>query len=127
MRLIILTLCALVALGVFATMFLSIWSSRRGDTGHPSARQNVAAELVGAAIPCLIIVAAAIPAVIAISTSSLSESQALSGDSLKTEPLKPERPLSARSKGGRFAKSISTPKKAKTGLLIVLLVHILDS
>lgn len=70
MRLIILILCVLVAVGVFGTMFLSIWSSRPGDASQPSARQNVAAEFVWAAIPCLMIVAAAIPAVIAIASSS---------------------------------------------------------
>ena len=70
MRLIILILCVLVAVGVFATMFLSIWSSRPGDASQRSGRQHVAAEFVWAAIPCLMIVAAAIPAVIAIASSS---------------------------------------------------------
>jgi heme/copper-type cytochrome/quinol oxidase subunit 2 len=97
MRLIILTLCGLVAVGVFATMFLSIWSSRRGGAQR-SARQHVAAELVWAAIPCLMIVAAAIPAVIAIATSSPGDSRAVSGNSLDAEPLKPERSTSAPSR-----------------------------
>jgi heme/copper-type cytochrome/quinol oxidase subunit 2 len=98
MRLIILTLCGLVAVGVFATMFLSIWSSRRGGAPQRSARQHVAAELVWAAIPCLMIVAAAIPAVIAIATSSPGDSRAVSGNSLDAEPLKPERSTSAPSR-----------------------------
>ena len=70
MRLVILTLCALVALGVFATMFLAIWSSRRDGSRPPSHRENLAMELVWAAIPCLMIAAATIPAVIAIASSS---------------------------------------------------------
>jgi heme/copper-type cytochrome/quinol oxidase subunit 2 len=47
-------------------MFFAIWSSRREDSHPPYFRQNLAAELVWAAIPCLIILAAAIPAAIAI-------------------------------------------------------------
>jgi len=70
MRLAILTMCMLVAAGVFATMFLAIWSSRRDGLRPPSFRQNVAAELVWTAIPCLMILAAAIPAVIAISSQA---------------------------------------------------------
>jgi len=66
MRLAILLMCALVATGVFATMFLAIWSSRHEGSGRPSFRQNLAAEFVWAAIPCLMILAAAIPAAIAI-------------------------------------------------------------
>lgn len=69
MRLAILTLCTLVSLGVFATMFLSIWSSRRDGTRPPSFRQTLAAELVWAAIPCLMVLAAAIPAALAIASS----------------------------------------------------------
>jgi len=94
MRLLIMILCVLVAAGVFATMFLSIWSSRRGGVAENSARQSVAAELVWAAIPCLMIVAAAIPAITAVAISSSDNSPALSGSSLDTKPLKPERPMS---------------------------------
>lgn len=66
MRVAILTMCILVAIGVFATMLLAIWSSRRDASRPPSFRKNLAAEFVWAAIPCLMIAAAAIPAVIAI-------------------------------------------------------------
>ena len=97
MRFAILTLCALVALGVFATMFAAIWSSRRDGSDAPSARQHLATELVWAAIPCLMIVAAAIPAVIAIAAPSAGDSRALSGSSQNAEPLKSERATSARS------------------------------
>ena len=66
MRVVILVMCGLVAAGVFATMFVAIWSTR-GGTGRPLAfRQSLATELVWAAIPCLMTLAAAIPAVIAI-------------------------------------------------------------
>ncbi len=70
MRLAILTMCILVAAGVFATMLLAIWSSGRDASRSPSLRQSVAAELVWAAIPCLMIAAAAIPAVIAVSSQA---------------------------------------------------------
>ena len=66
MRLAILMMCSVVTAGVFAAMFLALWSSRREDSHPSSFRQNLTAELVWAAIPCLIFLAAAIPAVIAI-------------------------------------------------------------
>jgi heme/copper-type cytochrome/quinol oxidase subunit 2 len=66
MRLVILGMCALVAAGVFAAMFLAIWSTRCAPVVPSSFRQNFATELVWAAIPCLMILAAAIPAVMAI-------------------------------------------------------------
>jgi heme/copper-type cytochrome/quinol oxidase subunit 2 len=59
-------MCALVAAGVFAAMFVSIWSTRRAPAAPTAFRQSFATELVWAAIPCLMILAAAIPAVIAI-------------------------------------------------------------
>jgi heme/copper-type cytochrome/quinol oxidase subunit 2 len=67
MRLVILGMCALVATGVFAAMFVSIWSTRRATATAPTVlRRSFAMELVWAAIPCLMILAAAVPAVIAI-------------------------------------------------------------
>ena len=68
MRLALLMMCSVVTAGVFAAMFLAIWSSRRKNSQSPSFRQNLAAELVWAAIPCLIILSAAIPAAIAIAS-----------------------------------------------------------
>lgn len=70
MRLVILTMCTLVAVGVFATMFLAIWSSRRDRSGAPTFHQTLASELVWAAIPCLFVLAAAIPATMAILSSA---------------------------------------------------------
>ena len=99
MRLLIMILCVLVAGGVFATMFLSIWSSRRGGAHDGAARQSVAAELVWAAIPCLMIVAAAIPAIMAVAATSPGEPPAVSGRSLDAVPLKDH---SAASPGARL-------------------------
>jgi heme/copper-type cytochrome/quinol oxidase subunit 2 len=53
-------MCALVAAGVFAAMFVSIWSARRAPAASGAFRQSFATELVWAAIPCLVILAAAI-------------------------------------------------------------------
>jgi heme/copper-type cytochrome/quinol oxidase subunit 2 len=66
MRLVILEMCALVSAAVFAAMFLAIWSTRRARPAHTAFRQRFATELVWAAIPCLMMLAAAIPAAIAI-------------------------------------------------------------
>jgi len=72
MRVVIFGICALVAAGVFATMLLTIWStSRATDDGHRF-RQSAVIEIVWAAIPCLIIIAAALPAAIAIMASRAS-------------------------------------------------------
>jgi heme/copper-type cytochrome/quinol oxidase subunit 2 len=66
MRLVILAMCSIVAAGVFVAMFLSIWSTRRAAERAPAFGQGLASELVWAAIPCLMILAAAIPAVMAL-------------------------------------------------------------
>jgi heme/copper-type cytochrome/quinol oxidase subunit 2 len=74
MRLFLTGMCALVAAGVFAVMFISIWGTRRAAAATPTAwRQSLAMELVWAAIPCLMIIAAAIPAVIAIASRHTGE------------------------------------------------------
>jgi heme/copper-type cytochrome/quinol oxidase subunit 2 len=66
MRLVILGVCALVAAGVFAAMFLAIWRTRRAPAAPTAFRQSFATELVWAVIPCLMVLAAAAPAVIVI-------------------------------------------------------------
>jgi heme/copper-type cytochrome/quinol oxidase subunit 2 len=74
MRLVILAMCALVAAGVFATMFISIWSTRRATpAATPAFEQRFAMELVWAAIPRLMVLAAAVPAVIAILSAHTSD------------------------------------------------------
>lgn len=79
MRLIILILCALIAAGVFAVMFFAIWRSHPRASPAASSRRSLAMELVWAAIPCLMIVAAAFPAVIVIAAGSAGDSRALFG------------------------------------------------
>ena len=66
---VILALCTLFAAGVFAATLLSIWSTRHSTDRSADFCQGVLAELAWAAIPCLIIIAAAIPASIAIIAS----------------------------------------------------------
>lgn len=66
MRLVVLTMCTLFVAGVFAAMFISIWSHRRDPSRSPTFDQSFASELVWAAIPWLMMLAAAIPATIAI-------------------------------------------------------------
>ena len=66
MRVVVLTMCALVAAGVFTAMFIAIWSSRRDPSRPQTFAPSLASELVWLAIPCLMMLGAAIPAVIAI-------------------------------------------------------------
>ena len=84
MRLIILIVCALVASGVFAQMFFAIWNSRR-EVRSASSRRSVAMEFVWTTIPCLMIVAAASPAAIAIAGAGAGDSRALLGKWLSSE------------------------------------------
>jgi len=69
MRIVILGMCTLFAGGVFIAILLSIWSNRPGADRAPDFRKGVVAELVWAAIPCLMVIAAAIPAAIAIAAA----------------------------------------------------------
>jgi heme/copper-type cytochrome/quinol oxidase subunit 2 len=64
MRFVILGMCCVLAAGVLAAMFLAIWSTRR--TAERAPALGLASELVWAAIPCLMILAAATAAVMAI-------------------------------------------------------------
>jgi len=70
MRLLILGLCGLVAGGVFTAMLLSLLSTRRTPDQAGHFHQSAMVEFVWAAIPCLMVLAAAVPAVIAILSSS---------------------------------------------------------
>jgi len=69
MRVVILCLCTLVAGGVFTAILLSVWCNRDSAGRARDFRQNMVAELVWAAIPCLMVIAAAIPAAIAIAAA----------------------------------------------------------
>jgi heme/copper-type cytochrome/quinol oxidase subunit 2 len=66
MRIVILAMCALLATGVFAAILLSVWGTRASADRAAGRRQTIVAELVWALIPCLMIIAVAIPAAIAI-------------------------------------------------------------
>jgi len=66
MRFIILEMCAVLAAGVFGAIVLSLWGTRGSADRTASFQQGIVVELVWALIPCLMIVAAAIPAAIAI-------------------------------------------------------------
>ena len=63
MRVVIFGLCIIFVLGVFVAMFVSIWSTRRRSEAYLHSRpSSLGVELVWAAIPCLILLSAAIPA-----------------------------------------------------------------
>jgi heme/copper-type cytochrome/quinol oxidase subunit 2 len=66
MRVIVLIACTFIAAAVFGAMFLSLWSTRELSEGEPRLRQSRMAEIIWAVIPCLMMVAAALPAAIAI-------------------------------------------------------------
>lgn len=59
---IIVTMCVFLATGVFGAIALSLWGTCSSSNRAPSRRQGIATEFVWALIPCLMIVAAAIPA-----------------------------------------------------------------
>ena len=62
MRVIVFGVCVIFALGVFVAMFVSIWSCHRRSEACLHLRQSLSVELVWAAIPCLMLLSAAIPA-----------------------------------------------------------------
>jgi cytochrome c oxidase subunit II len=66
MRLILLGVVGLVAMAVFSTIFLSLWSTRRCGARAGAFRQSLVIEFIWTAIPCLMVLAAAIPAVVAV-------------------------------------------------------------
>jgi cytochrome c oxidase subunit 2 len=61
MRTIFLVMCAMAAAGVFVTMVCAVWTYRRAN-GPPYFHQWVVVELVWVLIPCLMLVALALPA-----------------------------------------------------------------
>jgi heme/copper-type cytochrome/quinol oxidase subunit 2 len=68
MRSAILGLCGLVAAGVFLAMYLSVWRTRHQPGRAAGFRQHIVSELVWATIPILMLIAAALPAAIAITS-----------------------------------------------------------
>jgi hypothetical protein len=71
MRLVVLGMRCVLAAGVVAGMFLAIWSTRR--TAERGRALGLASELVWAAIPCLMILAAATTAVMAIVSARVGD------------------------------------------------------
>ena len=66
MKGVILGMCGVVTAGVFLAMYLSVWSTR-DDPGRAAAfRQHIVSELVWVTIPILMLIAAAVPAAIAV-------------------------------------------------------------
>jgi heme/copper-type cytochrome/quinol oxidase subunit 2 len=66
MRVMLLGVSALLAAGVFVAMFLSVCRAQRRPEGPPGVRRGLATELLWAAIPCLMVIAAVIPAALKI-------------------------------------------------------------
>ena len=62
MRVIIFGSCIIFVLGVFVAMLVSTWSTHRRNEARLHSRQSLGVELVWAAIPCLMLLSAAIPA-----------------------------------------------------------------
>jgi heme/copper-type cytochrome/quinol oxidase subunit 2 len=66
MRSLMLAVCGAIAGGAFLAMYLAIWSSRDDPARAMAFRQHIVSELIWATIPMLMLLAAAIPAAIAI-------------------------------------------------------------
>lgn len=66
----ILVVCSLVAGGAFLLMFFSLWNSRNDRQPGLIFRQHIALELIWATVPLLMLVAAAVPAALAVISST---------------------------------------------------------
>jgi heme/copper-type cytochrome/quinol oxidase subunit 2 len=82
-------MCAILAAGVFVTMFLAIWNTRRTSNGVARFHQTAIAEVVWAAIPCLMVIAAAIPAASAIIAQAPKAPMHPAADNKRACPLTP--------------------------------------
>jgi heme/copper-type cytochrome/quinol oxidase subunit 2 len=63
MRVIMLVMCATAAAGVFTAMILAICNHRRALDRPSALHRNTALELLWAAVPCVMLIACAAPAV----------------------------------------------------------------
>ena len=61
-----LVVCGTIAGGAFLAMYLAIWSTRHDPARAPAFRQHIVSELIWATIPILMLLAAAIPAAMAV-------------------------------------------------------------
>ena len=68
MRAVILGACGVIAAGVFFAMYLSVWRTRDRPGQAAAFRQHIVSELLWATIPILMLIAAALPAAIAITS-----------------------------------------------------------
>ena len=66
MRGTILGICGVVAVGVFLAIYLSVWSTRDDPERAADFRRHIVSELVWVTIPILMLIAAALPAAIAV-------------------------------------------------------------
>jgi heme/copper-type cytochrome/quinol oxidase subunit 2 len=66
MRSIVLAACGIIAGGAFLATYFAIWSTREDPARAPAFHQHIVAELIWATIPILMLLAAALPAAIAI-------------------------------------------------------------
>ena len=73
MRLVIIGMGCVFAAGVLAAMFLTIWSTRPAVKRELGLGENLASKLVWAAIPGLMVLAAATTAVMAVISERTSD------------------------------------------------------
>jgi heme/copper-type cytochrome/quinol oxidase subunit 2 len=66
MRAAMLGVCALLVLAVFAAMFLTICRAQAASDAPPGIGPGLTSELLWAAIPCLMVIAAVTPAAVGI-------------------------------------------------------------
>jgi heme/copper-type cytochrome/quinol oxidase subunit 2 len=66
MRSVMLGMCGAVAIGVFLAMYRSVWAARDHTGRAAGHRQHIVSELVWMTIPILMLIAAALPATIAV-------------------------------------------------------------
>jgi heme/copper-type cytochrome/quinol oxidase subunit 2 len=62
----VLMACGIVAGGAFLAMYLAIWRTRDDPARAPAFRQHIVSELIWASIPILMLLAAALPAALAV-------------------------------------------------------------
>jgi heme/copper-type cytochrome/quinol oxidase subunit 2 len=70
MRDMTLAVCGVIAGGVFLAMYRAIWRTRDDPARPPAFRQHILSELIWATIPILMLLAAALPAVMAVVSGS---------------------------------------------------------
>jgi heme/copper-type cytochrome/quinol oxidase subunit 2 len=113
---IMLGICGILAAGVFVTMFLSIWNSRRSSNGVGRFHQTAVAEVVWAAIPCLMVIAAAIPAAIVIIAPAPTVRVQAAADHGLEPPLTPTQPCAQVSESPECDRASSIDRRSRAQL-----------